>query len=323
MKSFKDLLVLGLFLFILRKSSANPIESVENSDPNSYVCYDEYSCNGCGIIEVSVNGRTCQVCTCGDQFKKIKNEILPFTKPTRSPTRASRIPPRTSALTQAVPKSNPNEFLCTEEYVCNCGIVQISANGKTCQVCSCGEQFKYFTQNVKPFLKPSNVRITRTSTISNPKSYVCYDEPECSCETFKAYINGKMCTICLCGSQIEYLAKEVVPNLVVTKRRRDPTSLKTNLESAASFSCTEEYACENNCGIVQITTLKNTCQVCGCGDQYKYFMNNVYPLLKTSTKRITRPSRASRTSNQAIIDNEFNCYDDIECSFCINKDISE
>lgn len=209
-------------------------------------------------------------------------------------------------------KTGPTEFICTEEYDCNCGIVQISANGKTCQVCSCGEQFTYFMQNVKPFLKPSVERITRTTKL-NPRSYVCYDELECSCGTFNAYINRKMCTICLCGSQIEFLAREVIPNLVVTRRQSDSSSTSSIVENAASFTCTEEYTCENNCGIVQITTSKNTCQVCGCGDQYKYFMNVVYPYLKSSTKMITRPSRISRPSGQDTMET-ISCFDETECS---------
>lgn len=166
-------------------------------------------------------------------------------------------------------------------------------------------------QNIRPFLSQSLQRITRTLAVPNQEPYVCFDEQECSCGTFNAFINGKMCRVCLCGKQIEHLANKVIPYLVVT---RGQISTSSTLHSAASFSCAEEYSCANNCGIVQITTLKNTCQVCGCGDQYRYFMNFVYPYMKTLTTIVTGPTRASRTTIQSTSQIELTCYDETECS---------
>ncbi|RNA34457.1 hypothetical protein BpHYR1_021526 [Brachionus plicatilis] len=67
-------------IFFFSSTLSNPLKAIIDSnqthiDPKTFICYDEYDCN-CGIVQVEVNGKECQLCGCGYQYEKIKFFIL-------------------------------------------------------------------------------------------------------------------------------------------------------------------------------------------------------------------------------------------------------
>ncbi|CAF0773293.1 unnamed protein product [Brachionus calyciflorus] len=342
MKRIKILYVIWTLTVYLKFSLSNPVleeESyfspetlVQTVDPNSFVCYDEYDCNNCGIVIATVNGNTCQLCICGEQYKRIMTEVYPFTSTTTRKIVIRTIKPKTTILneettsttettttsTTTTTEINPFTFECYEEYDCEgCGIVFIrNSNGKQCQVCRCGKQYEIYMNKVRPFLTTSTKTIiTRTpKTTSNPSLYECYDELECGCPSFISVLNGKKCKLCMCGPQIEFVIKEVLPFINVPTRvwmNKPTTKLSTWILDPSNFECYEEYDCQGNCGIAQITTVKNSCQVCICGAQYKYYTLNVLPYLVKTTKKIVTREKVTLPQKQSL-----KCFNETNCGAC-------